>query len=201
LGLVSAHGERAFSRDKSFHEQEPKMRSLLALLLCLVATALPAAEDNPFKKAKVGDWVEYKMTSATVGGTTKMTIVAADDKEVIYEVTSTFTYMGQESAGPVQKLKVDLTKSYDPIIAANLKRTGTKIEKVGEGTETIKVGGKRFKTKWTKLKSTTVVNDVTVVSEFHSWYSKDVPLSGLVRMDTTTGMMTMRLELIGSGRK
>jgi hypothetical protein len=40
-----------------------------------------------------------------------------------------------------------------------------------------------------------------VVSDYKMWFSKDVPLSGLVRMETTTSMLTMKLELIGSGRK
>jgi hypothetical protein len=162
---------------------------------------LPAGDDNPFKKAKVGDWVEYKMTSATFEGKTKMIIVAADDKEVTYEVASTFSAMGKEMTGPFQKLKVDLTKNYDPIIAQNLKSTNTKIEKVGEGTEKLKVGKREFNTKWTKLKSTTKVNDVTVVSEHKMWFSKDVPVSGLVRMDTNTGTFTSKLVLIGYGSK
>jgi hypothetical protein len=177
------------------------MRSILTLLLCLVPTALPAAEDNPFKKAKIGDWVEYKMTGPNVEGKTRMTIVAKDDKEVTYELVSTFAFMGKETAAPVQKVKVDLTKNYDPIVADNLKRTGTKIEKVGEGTETIKVGDKKYKTKWTRTKYTTTVNDITVVSDYTMWLSTDVPLSGMVKMETTTGMTTMRVELVASGSK
>jgi hypothetical protein len=160
-----------------------------------------AGDDHPFKKSRVGDWVAYRMTSPTVGGTTKMTIIAKDDKEVTYEVTSTFSFMGNETVAPVQKIKVDLTKSYDPIIAANLARTGTRIEKEGEGTERIKVGDKEFDTKWTKTRSTTTVNEITVVTEHKMWFAKDVPLSGLVRMDTTAGGMTMKLELTGSGSK
>jgi len=171
------------------------------VLICLVPSALLAGDDNPFTKAKIGDWVEYKMTGPNVEGKTKMSVVAKDDKEVVYEVTATFSFMGQEMAAPVQKLKVDLTKSYDPIVAANLKRTGTKIEKDGEGAEKIKIGEKEFDTKWTKLKCTSTVNGVTVGSDFKMWFSKDVPLSGLVRMETTTGMFTTKLELVGSGHK
>ena len=179
------------------------MRSFLAatVLICLVPAALLAGEDNPFKKAKIGDWVEYKMTGPDVEGKTRMSIVAKDDKEVEYEVAATFSFMGQQRDAPVQKLKVDLTKSYDPIVAANLKRTGTKIEKEGEGAEKIKVGKKEFDTKWTKLKCTTTVNGVTVASDYKMWFSKDVPLSGLVKMETTTEMFTTKVELIGSGSK
>ncbi len=179
------------------------MRSILAaaLLSCLVPTALLAGDDNPFTKAKVGDWVEYRMTGPNMEGKTKMTIVAKDDKELTYEVAATFSVMGKEMAAPIQKLTVDLTKPYDPIVAANLKKTGTKIEKEGEGAEKIKIGVKEFDTKWTKMKSTSTVNDVTVVSDYKMWFSKDVPVSGLVRMETTTAMFTTKLELIGSGSR
>ena len=56
------------------------MRSVLAavLLICFVPNVLLAEDDNPFKKDKVGDWVEYKMTGQNIEGTTKMTIVAKD---------------------------------------------------------------------------------------------------------------------------
>src|SRR5262249_54007948 len=93
----------------------------VALLMLLVPAAVIAGDDHPFKKAKIGDWVEYKMTGA-VGGTTKMTIVAKDDKEVTYEIAATFSFMGKETTAPLQTQKIDLTKNYDPISAANLKR-------------------------------------------------------------------------------
>src|SRR5262249_704705 len=142
-----------------------------------------------------------RMTGPNMEGKTKMTIVARAEKEVTYEVDSTFTIMGKEMTGPVQKMTVDLTKPYDQISAANLKRTGTKIETVGEGTEKIKSGEKEYDTKWTQLKCNTKTNELTVVSEFKMWYSKEVPVSGLVRMETTVGMFKSTLELVGSGRK
>jgi hypothetical protein len=179
------------------------MRSILvtALLVCLVPTTLRAGDDNPLTKAKVGDWIEYRMRGPNMDGKTKMTVVAKDDKELTFEVAATFSFMGKEMTGPNQTLKIDLTKPYDAIEAANLKRTGTKIDKVGEGTETIKVGEKEFDTKWTKLKCTSTQNGVTIVSEHKMWFSKNVPLSGLVRMDTTVGMFISTLEVIGSGSK
>ena len=179
------------------------MRSVYAVVLLTCFAPMPAlaGDDNPFTKAKVGDWVEYKMTGPNMEGKTKMTIVAKDEKEVTYEVTATISIMGKEMATPVQKLTVDLTKPYDPIVAANLKRTGTNIEKDGEGTEKIKVGEKEFDTKWSKLKCSTTQNGVTIASDFKFWHCKDVPLGGLVRMETSTGMFTTKLELIGSGSK
>src|SRR5208282_279183 len=117
----------------------------LAMLFCLASSVHAAEAENPYKKAAVGDWVEYKMTGPGVEGKTKMTIVAKNDKELSYEVAATFN--GQTA--PLQKLKIDLTKSYDPIAAANLKTDNTKIDKVGEGTEKLKIGEKDYDTKWT----------------------------------------------------
>jgi hypothetical protein len=180
------------------------MRSILiATVVVLVVPSLRASEkvENPFKKTKVGDWVEYKMTSPTIEGKTKMTVVAKDDKELTYEVSSTLSFMGKETQAPVQKIKVDLTKNYDPDVIANLKSKDTKIEKVGEGKEKVKVGDKEFDTKWTKLKTSTTVNRITINGEYKMWYSKDVPMSGMVKMETTTSNVTTTVELIGWGSK
>ena len=176
------------------------------LLLCLSSIVHAADDENPFHKAKLGDWAEYKMTGPNVAGTTKMVIVAKDDKEVTYEITSKFSAFGQETVAPAQKIKVDLTKSYDPIIAANLKQNNTKVEKLGEGSEKVKAAGKEIETKWTKQRATTTVNDMKIVTDTKMWFSKDVPVSGMVKMESTTTVPGMpgtstTVELVKSGSK
>src|SRR5271157_695397 len=140
------------------------MRSIfaVALLVCFVSIAGAADDDNPYKNANVGDWVEYKMTGNNIEGKTKMTVTAKDDKELTYEVTATVTFMGREQTAPVQQMKIDLTKPYDPVVAENLKRKNVKLEKIDEGAEKIKVGDKEFDTKWTKTKATSSVQNNTV---------------------------------------
>jgi hypothetical protein len=181
------------------------MRSIFAaaLLVSFVPAVHGADDENPYRNAKVGDWVEYKMTGAGFEGKTKMTIVAKDDKELTFEIASTFTAGGKEMTGPLQKQTIDLTKKYDPVKDGIVKENGVdvKFEKLGEGEEKIKFGDKEFDTKWTKTKTTSTVNNITIVSEFKMWFCKDVPLSGLVRMDTTVQMTTTKLELIGLGKK
>jgi hypothetical protein len=179
------------------------MRFILCatLLVSLASIAYGADDENLFRTAKLGDWAEYKMTGGNVSGTTKMTIVAKDDKEVIYDVTSKFTAFGQETVAPAQTIKVDLTKSYDPIIAANLKQNNTKIEKIGGGSEKVKGGGKEIDTKWTKQRASTTVNNMTIVTDTKMWFSKDVPVSGLVKMESTTMGSTSTVELVNSGSK
>src|SRR5262249_43513934 len=179
------------------------MRSVLiaTALIGIVPSALLAGGDNPFAKAKVGEWVEYRMTGPGMEGKTKMTIVAKGDREVTYEVAATLSTLGQEKVAATQRVAVDPKQAYTAIAAANLKRAGTKIETEGEGAEKLKAGGKEFDTKWTKMKCTTTQNGVTIVSDFKFWFCQDVPVSGLVRMETSTGTFTTKLELIGSGSK
>jgi hypothetical protein len=63
------------------------------------------------------------------------------------------------------------------------------------------VAGKDYDTIWTKLKTTATVNNMAIVSEFKMWSAKDIPLSGMVKMETVTAGLTMTLELTGTGRK
>jgi hypothetical protein len=178
-----------------------------ALLICSVPAIQAADKENPFKNAEVGDWVAYKMTGLT-DAKSKMTVVAKDDKQATYELATTFTAGGKEVTAPVRTLRVDLTKPYDPLAAANLQQNNVKVETLGEGKEKIKLGDKEFDTRWTKMKTTSKVNNMTVQAEFKMWFSDDVPLSGLVKMEETnvfkigekTSTVTNSLELIGSGR-
>ena len=171
------------------------------LLICFSPASRAADDQNPYRDSKVGDWVEYKMTGKNMEGSTKMTIVSKDDKELTYEIAASFSFMGNKMVAPVQTMKIDLTKDYDAISAANLKANNVKIEKLDQGMEKLKVAGKEYDTKWNKLRATATVNEMTIVTEYKMWFSKDVPLSGLVRMDTTASDMTTKLELIGSGSK
>jgi hypothetical protein len=181
------------------------MRLICAAVLLASVQPVRAGEENPFKKAKVGDWAEYKMSGPNIEGKTKMTVVAKDAKEVTYEVTGEVAFMGKKLAVPVQKQKIDLAKPYDPtadpIVVANLRKADVKTEKIGEGKVKIKVGEKEFDTKWTRLKLTATANNITVVGDVKMWFSKDVPSSGLVRIEMLTSGMKVKLELTGSGGK
>jgi hypothetical protein len=179
------------------------MRSILAcsLVLVLAPSSRSADEENPMRKAKVGDWVEYRMTGKDIEGTTKMTIVSKSDKEVTYEIEATFSFMGNKQTAPVQRQTVDLTKPWDLISAKNLKENNVQLETISEGKETLKAGGKNYETKWKKLKSTTTAQGFTVVVNYQMWWSPDVPVTGLVRLDTAAGEAVTKMEVVASGRK
>src|SRR6476469_9359459 len=118
------------------------MKRLLsvALVVCLAPVVHGADMENPFKKAKKGDYAEYKMTTSTMGlnidGNIKQTVVDKDDTEATIEVTGEVSFMGNKMAIPAQKQKIDLTKPYDPTATANLpKGSEATVEKDGEGKE------------------------------------------------------------------
>jgi hypothetical protein len=192
-----------FEVEVAFQKGRSAMRSIVAaaLTLCILPAVRSADDEHPFKNSKVGDWVEYKFSgTGGVTGKTKMTITAKSDKEVAYDVEGTFAFMGKEMTAPVQKMKVDLTQPYDAISAANLKAKDVKIDKQGNGKEKLKLGDKEFETKWSKLKATATVNGMDIVSEYKMWFCKDVPVSGLVKMDTKAPGFEGTLELVGSGK-
>jgi hypothetical protein len=179
------------------------MRATLSatILACFIVAVHGAEQENPWRTAKVGDWVSHKTTGTGFEGTSKMTITAKSDKEVTYKIEGTFTAAGKTMVAPVQMQTVDLTKPYDAISAANMKANNVKIETVGEGKEKLKVGGKEYETTWKKLKATTIVNEMKMVSEYKMWFCKDVPVNGLVRMDIEAAGFTSTLEITGSGSK
>lgn len=193
------HGEMEFL--KELGAKNMRMLTGIVLLVCLVPAARGADEENPLKKSKVGDWAEYRMTGPNMDGKTRMTITAKDEKELTYEVTGKVSFGGKEMVMPVQTKKIDLTKPYDAISAANLAHTGTTLETVGKGTSKLKLAGKEYETNWVKMKSSTTVNDMTIVSEYQMWFSPSIPVSGLARMDTSTSGLVTKVELIGVGGK
>src|SRR5262249_10502680 len=151
------------SAGSSFNRRST-MRLVFAVILLVVVgpASLQADDDNPYKDAKVGDWVEYKYSArdfTAPQGTEakiKMTVIGKDDKELTYEI-------GGWVPGVVQKVKIDLTKPHDPIglVALSnfhnfgeLKGQDIKAEKLGEGKEKLQVGRKEYDTRWTQMKYT-----------------------------------------------
>src|SRR6478672_10808346 len=92
-----------------------KVRLFAAVLAVAAApfVARAADEENPYKKAKVGDFATYKMTTKAMGfnveGTVTQTVVEKDEKEVTIELGGKF--MGMDI--PATKQKIDLTKPFD----------------------------------------------------------------------------------------
>ena len=177
---------------------------VLAGVLLLAKGSLAGEAENPFKKAKVGDWVSYNTTTvmgvegAKTNSAIKQTVKAKDEKEltVLFEMDTA----GQKHS---QEVKIPLDKPYDPTAAAP-KMPQAKTEKLGEGDETITVGGKQYACHWVQIKATMGPG---TVSTSKVWSCPDVPLGGTVKMETvmdiTAGETAMKttstMELTGAG--
>ncbi|HZZ77665.1 MAG TPA: hypothetical protein VFE62_04045 [Gemmataceae bacterium] len=179
------------------------MRSRLLAFLVIVALfplAAPAqgTKENPYKNAKVGDYVSYRM-STSAGGKEfnidiKQIVTAKDDKEVSLKTTTSFN--GKELPG--QTTKVDLTKPFDPASSVLQGKKGT-FEKKDEGKEKVKVGDKAYDCTWISGKVVAEFKGNKLESDVKFWVSKSVPLSGLVKMEMKSDFANVRMELTGSG--
>lgn len=173
------------------------MRTRLLAALCLLAIVpivSAADEENPYKKTKVGDYATYKLTTKVAGmnleGTLTQTCTAKSDKEATIKVTGSVN--GMEI--PEQEQKIDLTKPYDPTKAAVPAGTEAKVEKLKDGKEKVKVGGKEYETNWESYKVKAKANDMEVEAEVKVWMSKDVPML-VVKLEATTEVAGMKIEV------
>jgi tetratricopeptide (TPR) repeat protein len=173
------------------------------------AAAIPAApEENPFKKVKVGDWAEYKMTQVANGRTIdgKIRMEVTGKTETTAKLKTITTVFAQGMASPEQE--IDLSKPYDPTITLFL-GANAKVEKVDGGAEKLKVGGKEYETSWAKVKVTAKVNGRDLEADLKYWTSASAPLGGLVKIETTNVLKNAAnrteskttMELTGSGSK
>jgi uncharacterized protein YpmS len=169
---------------------------LLAVLAAVAVTqiSLAADEENPYKKAKVGDYATYKMTTKVAGtsleGTITQTISAKSDKEVTLKVTGSLN--GAEI--PAQEQKIDLTKPFDPTKSALPPGTEATVEKLKDGKEKIKAGGKEYETKWESYKVKAKANGMEIEAEIKAWQSKDAPLL-MIKMEMTAEVAGMKVEM------
>jgi hypothetical protein len=173
-------------------------------LLALVVGAARAQEkvDNPefaaWSKFKKGTSVTVRTSTTAEGKTTEVTItntlVEAGPDALTIETVATSKVDGKEIKNPAIKREVPKTFTL-PAGAPKPPPPGQKPEgTVEEGTETLKVGGAEYKTKWYKTKNT--IEGTTI--EGKVWVSDDVP-GGLVKAESTaTGKLafTSKLEVV-----
>jgi hypothetical protein len=182
--------------------------SIRLLVLAMVAVAPLAAraaeEENPYKKAKVGDYATYKMTTKignmTLEGTATQSVTAKDDKEATVKMV--LKVNGMEI--PAQEQKIDLTKPYDPTKTGLPPGADVKVEKLKDGKEKIKAGGKEYECKWESFKISGTAMGVEISGEVKVWQSKDMPLQ-VIKMESTAKVAGMdvdsTMELTEAGSK
>lgn len=168
------------------------------LFLGLTFAALNADDkiENPFKKAKVGDFVVYKTTikGQTFTTTMKQTVTEVSDKEVTIELQ--ISTNGKEL--PPSTSKIDLTKSFD---LTAMGKNSAEVKKLDSGKETLTINGKEYACEWIKTKSTTKVQDKEFTAEAKIWTSKDIPLNGVVKVETISDFGNSTMELVEFGSK
>lgn len=157
----------------------------LVVLLCAMPLMSPAGDkkvENPFKKAKIGDHVMYKITSSVNGKDDEIiaghTVTAKNDKEVT--VRTVWTSVN----GTVTDKKIDLTKPYDEVTAHSF--SPVKWEKTGEGKEKVKIGDKTYNCNWISGKGIGEFGGTKEELKFKIWIDNSEPLSGMVKMEMET---------------
>jgi len=178
-----------------------------AFVLVLAFTSVPSAgekdkekaNDNPYRTAKVGDFTSYKMSTKigdfAVEGAMKMIVIEKDEKSAKLKIE--VTVLGTNV--PDQETTVDLTKPLDFAATINQGKKGGKFEQTGEGTAKIKVGGKEYDSTWITGKALGEAKGVKIDSEVKVWFSKEVPLNGMLKMETKAAIANVVLELTEYG--
>ena len=176
-----------------------RLFSVVLVLACLPVIARADEKENPYKSAKKGDWVSYKMSTKfgdfKSEGTMKQLVTQKDDKSVTVKIS--MHLMGADL--PAHEQKIDLTKPFDPSTAAMPGAGNAKVEKLGTGKETIEIGGKKYECEWVKTKMTIDANGMKIESESKVWMSKSASLGGLVKMESKLAQGSTTMELTGSG--
>ncbi len=171
-----------------------------------VKKAVEAAKttDNPLKKAQVGEFINFKMTTESMGTKTdmqmKQTVVEKDEVSVTLRTET--TAMGMKM--PPQDVKIMLNQPYEPYKQG---LTDAVVTPIGEGNETLTVGGKSYACHWAKVKvvvsKPSEIESVTTV-----WTCPEVPVNGMVKMVTDSTMNAggntiqskMTMELLETGK-
>jgi hypothetical protein len=177
--------------------------SAAAAAVCLAALAAGAADDNPYKGSKKGDYASYKVKvnfgGLALDGTTKQEVVDVTEKEATVKVTGN---VGGTDI-PAQEQKIDLTKPFDPTkVGALPPGVEASVEKGKDGKEKLKVGDKEYDTTWTAYKIKAKAMGMDIDAEVKVWTAKDVPM-GMVKMESVANIakqeMKMTMELAESG--
>ncbi|GEM_PF-1282551 len=188
---------------KSAREEIKKAQKVIKEARKVVNKVKAATVDNPLKNAKVGDYVKFRTTTETMGIKTQMetkqTVVAKDEISVTLRTET--TAMGMKM--PPQDSKIMLNQPYEPYKTGY---TDAVVTPLGQGNETITVGGKSYHCRWNKVK-VVASHPVSLESISTVWSCPDVPVNGMVKMitDSTTRVgqnkMTtkMVMELIEAG--
>jgi hypothetical protein len=170
----------------------PRSRTAAAVVLLTLAATAAGQEtvENPefaaWNKFKPGTSLTVKVTTTAGGINTEVlmtnTLVQTGADKLVLETSATTKAGGNEFKQPAMKRDVPKTVTIpagvkkEDLPAPGKKPPGT----VEEGTETLKVAGAEYKTKWYRVKHSANGTEI----EGKTWMSDDLP--GMVAKSETT---------------
>lgn len=177
---------------------------LAAVALALLPLAARAAdEENPYRNTKVGDFFAYKLVAKfgnrTFDGSLTEVVTARTDKEVSVKVTGKIGELNL----PLEELKIDLSKPFDPS-KLNRGSADVKVEKGRSGKEKITVLGKEIEATWTNYKLKGKASQIEVDTDVKVWMAKGgpAPILKIEQVQSAAGIKTeMTMELAEAGNK
>jgi hypothetical protein len=169
---------------------------VLSLLVAFGGFASADEPDFPLTRAKVGDWVVFKMDSGNAKMRMRQEVTEVTDKTVT--IKSIVSYNDVEQP-PVIKTEDKISKD-DPAVEAKNRKEFKYID-TGKGQETLKINGKDYRCDWKSMTTTATVNGMEITTASTLWMSKDAPVYGLVKTETKSNGSVDVMELIDSGSK
>lgn len=173
----------------------PRIRAMIAFVLMIFLLSCSAASsteqvDNPWSQSTVGDWSEYKTVIGPMVALTRLTVTAKDEKNVTIERRVT-----REDFVKTFTQHIPLDKPWTRSILTP--PPSVTVKNVGDGTETLTIGGKEYKCLWVKIRATTQNMDDTLTI----WRCNEVPVDGLVKAVgvTKNGEGSISEVLVGFG--
>ena len=180
-------------------------RFRIASAVALFALGAAALAQQTVENAEFKNWSKFeKGTSVTLKNVTTSgdiksesiittTLVEVGADKLVLEMAVTAKLNGMEFKNP--PMKRDVTKTVT--LPAGTPKPDPKAKPEGtveEGTETLKIGGTEYKTKWYKTK----VKAGGADTESKVWTSDDVP-GTIVKMETTSAgasPVTIKMEVV-----
>jgi hypothetical protein len=155
-----------------------------------------ADPENPFKKAKKGQWISYHLdisiNKVEQKGAVKLQVTDVTDKSATIEITSSVN--GEPI--PSAKRTIDFDKPYDVLSVSSFPAgPDTKIEKKESGKETLEIDGKKYECEWTRYTMSSA-KDANTKADIKLWISKDVPLHGMAKMEIDASNGSDKVKMV-----
>lgn len=132
--------------------------------------------DNPYRKARVGDWATYKVTNhfgnSLYASEERRTITANNGRFVTIKVEN----IRDKEEPIVLELKIDITKPLTAVENLDFSPPGPGIKEIASGKESLQIAGRKMDVRWTTFQIGQT-DDV----ERKMWFSEEVPLNGCVK--------------------